>query len=178
MGNEVITEHQKPEIEDQKIKDNLDFSTDSPGLTLALWGLPVDLFLRFAVVGLGGVAIDLGVFALVHNWFGLGLTLSAIISTEVAIINNFLWNDVWTFGDVSKNQPAISQRLQRFFKFNRICSFRLILNGLIVNRLVDILGMNKYFAKLVAIACVTLWNFWLNTTLNWRVRIDKNGTQV
>jgi dolichol-phosphate mannosyltransferase len=54
------------------------------------------------------------------------LTPSAILSTEVAIINNFFWNDVWTFGDVSVQQQLGNQRLQRFFKFNLICFFGLI----------------------------------------------------
>ncbi|MEH2279621.1 MAG: GtrA family protein [Nostoc sp.] len=84
-------------------------------------------------MGLIGVAVDLGVFYFLHNQLNLTLTLSAMLSTEVAIINNFLWNDVWTFGYVSQEQQSISQRLQRFFKFNLICFFGLILNSLIVN---------------------------------------------
>ncbi|WP_333421609.1 GtrA family protein [Microcoleus sp. F4-D5] len=139
-------------------------------MKLYLSGLPVALFIRFAVVGLGGVAVDLGVFALLHKPLGLTLTPSSVLSTEVAIINNFLWNDVWTFSDVSQAQQLISQRLQRFFKFNLICFFGLILNSLIVNWLFYRFGVNEYIAKLVAIACVTLWNFWLNLKLNWQVR--------
>ena len=27
---------------------------------------------------------------------------------------------------------------------------------------------NEYFAKVVAIALVTLWNFWINLKLSWR----------
>jgi dolichol-phosphate mannosyltransferase len=33
------------------------------------------------------------VFYLLRSALGLGLTRSTIISSEVAIINNFLWND-------------------------------------------------------------------------------------
>jgi len=141
-----------------------------PRLQLSLSWLSVARFIRFAVVGLGGVAVDLGVFYLLHNPLGLALTLSAMLSTEVAIINNFLWNDVWTFSDVFQEQQSISQRLQRFFKFNLICFFGLILNSLIVNWLFYRFGVNEYIAKLGAIACVTLWNFWLNLKLNWQVR--------
>ena len=62
-----------------------------------------------------------------------------------------------------------SQRLQRFFKFNLICVVGLIFNTLIVNCLFYRFGVNEYIAKLVAIACVTLWNFWLNLKVNWQV---------
>ena len=29
--------------------------------------------------------------------------------------------------------------------------------------------MNRYVANAIAIAIVTVWNFWLNTRLSWRV---------
>jgi dolichol-phosphate mannosyltransferase len=31
------------------------------------------------------------------------------------------------------------------------------------------LGINEYLAKLIAIAIVTFWNFWVNLKLSWRV---------
>lgn len=165
-------EHQESKIREVRNRENLHLHIDYPRLQSNLFGLPVALFIRFAVVGLVGVAVDLAVFYFLHKPLGLALTPSAMLSTEVAIINNFLWNDVWTFSDVSQEQQLISQRLQRFLKFNLICFFGLILNSLIVNYLFYRFGMNEYIAKLGAIACVTLWNFWLNLKLNWQVRQD------
>lgn len=129
----------------------------------------VNRLIRFAIVGLSGVFVDLGGFYFIHTLLGWGLTPSAMLSTEVAIINNFLWNDVWTFADVSFRQQLGTQRLQRFLKFNLICFLGLILNSLTVNWLFYRFGVNEYIAKLVAIACVTLWNFWLNLKVNWQV---------
>jgi dolichol-phosphate mannosyltransferase len=111
---------------------------------------------------------DLGVFYLLDQ-IGLELTRSTIISAEFAIINNFLWNDFWTFGDISRRQPGKRQRLKRLLKFNIVCLMGLILQALIVNFLFNILGINKYVAKLMAIVVVTIWNFWLNLKLSWRV---------
>ncbi|MEH2225042.1 GtrA family protein [Nostoc sp.] len=125
-------------------------------------------FIRFAVVGFSGVFVDLGAFYFLHSSLCLALTLSAMLSTEIAIINNFLWNDLWTFGDVSFQQK-LSQKLQRFVKFNLICFVGLIFNSLIVNWLFYQFHVNEYIAKLVAIACVTLWNFWLNLKMNWQL---------
>ncbi|MFB2977569.1 GtrA family protein [Microseira sp. BLCC-F43] len=158
------------EYQKNKSRENLLQEINYPRLQLCLSWLPVARFIRFTVVGLGGVAVDLGVFYILHKSLGLALTPSAMLSTEVAIINNFLWNDVWTFSDVFQAQQSNSQRLQRFFKFNLICFFGLILNSLIVNWLFYRFGVNEYIAKLVAIACVTLWNFWLNLKLNWQVK--------
>lgn len=129
---------------------------------------PIARFFRFGLVGFSGVFVDLGVFYLLRSQ-GIGLTSSAAISGELAIINNFLWNDFWTFGDISRRQPGKRQRLRRLVKFNVICLGGLVLNVLIVNFFFNILGINEYVAKLIAIAAVTLWNFWLNLKLSWRV---------
>jgi dolichol-phosphate mannosyltransferase len=129
---------------------------------------PIARFFRFGLVGFSGVFVDLGVFYLLRSQ-DLGLTSSAAISGELAIINNFLWNDFWTFGDISSLQPGKRQRLKRLLKFNIICLAGLALNVLIVNFFFNFLGINEYVAKLIAIAAVTVWNFWLNLKLSWRV---------
>jgi dolichol-phosphate mannosyltransferase len=129
---------------------------------------PIARFFRFGLVGFSGVFVDLGVFYLLRSQ-DVGLTSSAAISGELAIINNFLWNDFWTFGDISSLQPGKRQRLKRLLKFNIICLAGLALNVLIVNFFFNFLGINEYVAKLIAIAAVTVWNFWLNLKLSWRV---------
>ncbi len=136
-------------------------------LRFSLW--PVTRFLRFGVVGFSGVFVDMGVFYLLRTALGIGLTRSAILSSEVAIINNFLWNDAWTFGDIAGKQPGRRKRLRRFLKFNLVCLAGLIVNVSIVNFLFNVLGVNEYLAKLIAIAMVTFLNFWLNLKLSWRV---------
>lgn len=136
-------------------------------LRFARW--PVMRFLRFGIVGFSGVFVDMGVFYLLYTVLGLALTRSAILSAEVAILNNFLWNDIWTFGDISSHQKGMGKRVKRFVKFNLICLSGLILNVLIVNLLFNVFGMNAYVSKIIAIALVTFWNFWLNLKLSWRV---------
>jgi dolichol-phosphate mannosyltransferase len=129
---------------------------------------PIARFFRFGLVGFSGVFVDLGIFYLLRSQ-GMGLTSSAAISGELAIINNFLWNDFWTFGDIARRQPGKRQRIKRLIKFNIVCLVGLVLNVLIVNFFFNFLGINEYVAKLIAIAAVTVWNFWLNLKLSWRV---------
>jgi dolichol-phosphate mannosyltransferase len=65
--------------------------------------IPIGRLVRFGLVGLSGVFVDMTVFYLLSDptTLALGLTRSKIIAAEVAIINNFLWNDHWTFGDLA-----------------------------------------------------------------------------
>ena len=136
-------------------------------LRLSLW--PVARFFRFGLVGFSGVFVDMGVFYILRTILGLALTRSSIFSSEIAIINNFLWNDLWTFGDISRQQQGSRKRFRRFLKFNLVCLAGLILNVSIVNFLFNIVHVNEYLAKLIAIAMVTFLNFWLNSKLSWRV---------
>lgn len=141
-------------------------------LRFAKW--PVGRFIRFGTVGFSGVFVDMTVFYLLREVVGFDLTPSAILSAELGMINNFLWNDLWTFGDISRKQPGWRKRVKRLLKFNLICLAGLTFNVLIVNLLFNLFGVNQYIAKLIAIATVTFWNFWINMKLSWRVtQVDK-----
>jgi dolichol-phosphate mannosyltransferase len=136
---------------------------------------PLGRFVRFGLVGLSGVVVDMVILYLLHSGLGLPLTRSKIIAAEVAIINNFIWNDAWTFADVSLQQQGWSARLKRFGKFNLICLAGLVLNVLVLNLIYNLVFSQRwaYLANLIAIAIVTFWNFWLNLKLSWRVTQTK-----
>lgn len=149
--------------------------------------LPIARFIRFGVVGFSGLFIDIVVFYLLRELIVLPLYLATALSIETAIVNNFLWNDAWTFADIAQKQKGWNARLARFFKFNLVCLIGALLQiGLMalvlaipaVDRLPVWIAQfttatgsdnaNEYFAKVVAIALVTLWNFWINLKLSWR----------
>ncbi|MEM6518527.1 MAG: glycosyltransferase [Cyanobacteria bacterium P01_C01_bin.70] len=132
---------------------------------------PAKAFLRFAIVGLSGVFVDMTILYLLHTVLGLPLTRSKILSAEVAILNNFIWNDLWTFASISREQKGWQPRIKRFLKFNAICLAGLALNVLILNLVYNLVFGQQwaYLANLMAIGLVTLWNFWLNLKLSWRV---------
>ncbi|WP_096608212.1 glycosyltransferase [Calothrix sp. NIES-2100] len=134
-------------------------------------GFPIGRFLRFGLVGLSGVFVDMAVLYLLSDptTLALPLTRSKIIAGEIAIFNNFLWNDAWTFADVTMKQQEWHHRWKRFWKFNLICLAGLILNVLILNLVFNFIIPNRYIANLIAIAVATIWNFWVNLKLSWRV---------
>jgi dolichol-phosphate mannosyltransferase len=134
---------------------------------------PVSRFLRFGAVGLSGLVVDMAVLYLLHDWAGFNLTRSAILAAELAIVNNFIWNDFWTFRDLAKGQSQLKQRVKRFLKFNIVCLMGLVLKVLLLNLLFNVFGVNPYLANFLAIAAVTFWNFWINLKLSWRVTQSK-----
>ncbi|MBE9008134.1 glycosyltransferase [Fortiea sp. LEGE XX443] len=132
---------------------------------------PIGRFLRFGLVGLSGVFVDMAILYLLSDptTLALPLTRSKIIAGEIAIFNNFLWNDAWTFADVSQRQQEWHHRLKRLLKFNIICLAGLAINVLVLNLVFNFVIPNRYIANLIAIAVATVWNFWVNLKLSWRV---------
>lgn len=132
---------------------------------------PAQRFLKFGLVGFSGVFVDMAIFYLLSDASTLawGLTRSKVIAAEVAVLNNFLWNDLWTFRDLAQQQFGWKKLIKRFVKFNLICLLGIGLNLIILNLLFNYFGVNKYIANLIAIAIVTIWNFWFNLKLSWRV---------
>jgi dolichol-phosphate mannosyltransferase len=127
--------------------------------------------LRFLAVGLSGVVVDMTILYLLTDirTLHLPLTRSAIVAGEVAIINNFIWNDRWTFRSQSLQQKGQRQMLRRFLKFNLVCLMGLILKALFLNLFFNVLHLNQYISNFIAIALVTVWNYWINVKLSWRV---------
>ena len=127
-------------------------------------------FVRYSLVGLSGIFVDMIIFYILSTPLNQGLTQSKIIAAEVAIVSNFWWNDTWTFADLSRQQPGWSARLKRLLKFNTICIVGLVLDVLLLNVFYHLVFARnlKYVANLMAIAAAALWNYWINLKLNWR----------
>jgi dolichol-phosphate mannosyltransferase len=134
-------------------------------------GFPVGRFIRFGLVGLSGVFVDMALLYLLSDPTTLGwpLTRSKIIAAEFAIMNNFLWNDSWTFADVASEQQGWRQRLRRVFEIQHHLPGRAGNKRDGVESGVHFLLRNRYVANLIAIAVGTIWNFWVNLKLSWRV---------
>jgi dolichol-phosphate mannosyltransferase len=137
---------------------------------LRLDTLPLSRLWRFATVGLSGVVVDMSLLYVLSDprMLGFGLTRSKLVAAELAIVNNFVWNDYWTFRDVAAPQHGVRAWLRRFGKFNLLCLSGLLINVALLNVQVRVLGMNRYLANAVAIALVMGWNFWINVKMGWR----------
>jgi dolichol-phosphate mannosyltransferase len=124
-------------------------------------------FPKFAAVGLSGVFVDMLCLWLLKDRLGWALTPAKLLAAELAIVNNFLWNDLWTFGDLAEQQGYGVARLKRLGKFNAICLAGLALSVGLLTMQVEVFKLNPYLANAVAIAATTGWNFWMNKIFSW-----------
>jgi len=73
-------------------------------------------FLRFAVVGAVGSALDFGIMNILTHFINMRLVFAGTISFICAVINNFTGNRFWTYPE-SRSRPLLHQ-LGMFFVVN------------------------------------------------------------
>jgi len=117
-------------------------------------------FSKFALVGSSGVLVNTGVLFLLYRYAHLPLIVASALAVETAIVNNYLWNDRWTFGENNTS-------LMRFARFNLVSLGGLIITTVVLYLLVTFLGMHYLVANLLAIGLATAWNFGLSMYWTW-----------
>ncbi len=123
-------------------------------------------FIKFCLVGGSGIGVNFGIFALLTRVGGMKETdfLALAIATEVAIITNFILNDIFTFRD----RRSSGHFLTRLLKFNIICIAGALVQAGVYALLYHAIGIHDLVSYLIGIIIATLWNYLLNTWITWR----------
>ena len=126
-------------------------------------------FIKFAIVGVTGMVVDLSILTFSREVLGVPLSVAVLLGFCFAVVSNFTWNRLWTFPE-SRSLP-LGRQLVQFTIVNVI--------GLGINELV-VLGLHPVFsavlpdpgaylvAKVIAIGIVLFWNFFANRLWTYR----------
>lgn len=165
-----------------------DIITYSIDARLHKWGLNIPFFyltrraktfIKFALVGFSGTIVDFIFYNIFISYLSLMPATSKAFSTEVAIINNFALNNIWTF----KHRKTKNSIWQKFAIFNLVSLGGLAIGVLIVKYLHSVFGdgetvilgitiayYNLYF--FATIPPVMIWNFTVNHFITWKHQSD------
>jgi dolichol-phosphate mannosyltransferase len=113
---------------------------------------------KFLVVGGTGVVLNNVALYAFYQMLRLPLVVASALAVTLAIANNYLLNDRWTF-----SRQAAS--LRRFLRFTLVSLVGLIITTATLWALVTLLGVHYLVANVVGIALGTGSNFLGN--LNW-----------
>jgi dolichol-phosphate mannosyltransferase len=124
--------------------------------------------LRFAVVGCTGIVVNMVLLWFLTGVAGIYYLVSSIIAIEASILNNFFWNDRWTFGDDPghRTRPA----LHRFFHFQWVSIFGAAINWFVLYVLTEFGGIYYLVSNLAGILAGFIWNYLVNRNLTWARR--------
>jgi dolichol-phosphate mannosyltransferase len=113
-------------------------------------------WLKFNVVGVAGVLVQLVTLAVLVTGFGLNYMPAAVLAVETAVLHNFIWHERWTWADRTKRGHVAS----RFIQFNLSNgAISIAGNLLMMHFLVTRLHLPYIAANLAAIGACSIFNF-------------------
>lgn len=155
---------------------------------LSKWGIKLPVlflarrsktFIKFGSVGFVGTMVDFIFYNILIGTFSIRPATSKAISTEIAILNNFIFNNIWTF----KKRKTRNTFFGKLLIFNIISLGGLAIGVLIVKFLHIVYGdgtvkigfleipyYNLYF--FTTIPPVMTWNFLMNHYVTWKKEED------
>ena len=127
-------------------------------------------FIRFNIVGVFGFALQSGaLFVLTHIAPPVGYLLATAAAVELAVLNNFVWHQCWTW----KDRPATTkgETLRRLVTFN-ITNGAVSITGNLVfmSILVGRLGLPIAGANVASVAACSICNFFLADRIAFYVK--------
>jgi len=119
---------------------------------------------KFGLVGISGILVNMGFlkFLLMIN---IPDYIALFFAIFISILNNFLWNDVWTFK--ASPQRTVTSIRQRLCSFCTISAGGAIINYGVAILLKQFLGMNIYVSNFIGILLGFSWNFLINRRFTW-----------
>jgi len=122
-------------------------------------------FIKFCLVGLSGVGVNLGLLWLLTEKAGLFYVLSAAISIEASIVSNFLINNFLTFAD--RRRQGIRALLKHLLRFNIVSLIGVGINLGILWLFTSVFGVYYLASQCIGIIFATLWNYLVNNWWTW-----------
>lgn len=129
--------------------------------------------LKYALVGLGGAAINVIVLYVLVSRLRWVAPVAALAGAALAMVNNFFWNDRFTFHETRRAYPGWTQALGRFVSFGAFSGTGLLLNVSVIWVLNSVFGLRLAWSALVGVSVAAVWNFLLNSNVTWRAWWDR-----
>ena len=128
-------------------------------------------FIKFAIVGLIGFVIDFGISYLFIERLKSTIWIATLISTETAIVSNFILNNFWSFAH-KKIEPKLSAYLPNFIKFNLVSSGSILIQTLGVQLAVNFFGRQLWYVyKIIIIIFIVIpYSYVLYNKFIWKER--------
>ena len=119
-------------------------------------------FIKFAMVGATGVVVNYLVVIIFKLWIPwINILIGDAVGIELSIINNFIWNDMFTFKNSQQLDSAdsVQGRVIRFLKYNLVSLVSTSVNLSTFYYLDSVSGVYYLWSLFVAIILAFLINY-------------------
>lgn len=129
--------------------------------------------IKFSLVGGSGYVINLAVFAFANGALGVHHLFAAVLAFSVAVLNNFVWNRLWTFRSTDADVGFQALR------FLTVSLGSLCLNLALLSLLHELAPISELWGQAIAVATVMPVNFAFNRVWTFsREREDQSRTEI
>ena len=126
-----------------------------------LFGFDLVRFIKFGIVGGSGILINTGFLWFFTEIVGLYYLISSVLAIALAMISNFIWNDLWTWRD--RGKPGAKAYIIRMAKFILVSSIAAYAGNLsILWILTHFFHIYYLISNLIGIAVGTILNYSVN----------------
>ncbi|MCX6690447.1 MAG: glycosyltransferase family 2 protein [Methanoregula sp.] len=123
---------------------------------------------KFGLVGLSGIVVNMVVLWYLTEFVGFYYLVSSLFAIELSILNNFFWNDLWTFK--AGGSHKLSSRWHRLISFHAVSAGGLVINMGILYLLTSVGGVYYLISNIIGILVGFGWNFMVNRRVTWTRR--------
>ncbi len=122
------------------------------------WFSLLQRWVKFHMVGLMGMCVQLSVLPLLKSGLGLDYLPATVLAVEAAVLHNFAWHEKFTWGD--RASVHYSEVVKRLLRFNLTTGMISILGNIFIMRfLVGQEHLPYMIANIIAIGCCSVLNF-------------------
>lgn len=124
-------------------------------------------FIKFAIVGFVGLTVNFLLIRLFRS-MGLAEVLVWLFSTELAIVNNYVLNNIWTFKEAKIE--GVKKSVKKFLQFNVTSAGALAIQSIFGPIGVGIVGAKYDFVVLfvVVVFLVVPYNYFMYNAVIWK----------
>lgn len=124
--------------------------------------------LEYALVGLSGAVVNFFALRWLNQDYHWALPAAALGGAGLAIVNNFTWNELFTFWEARRAHPGWRALAGRFAAFAAFSAAGVGLNVLLTVLFVVGFGWPLVPGVLLGISLAAVWNFFVNSNVTWR----------
>lgn len=117
-------------------------------------------FIKYALVGVVGLVVDMGLFYVFYELVHINYILSNIMSSSLAVVNNFILNSFFTF-------KVKDKLFYRFISFFSIALAGMAISSGMLVVMIDGMHWNSMISKAIAVFFVALIQYYVNKKLTF-----------
>jgi len=122
--------------------------------------------LSFGIVGLSGIFVNMGIYWALTRYAGIYYLVASVIAIEISILNNFVWNDLFTFRSMPVSQGR--SLAGRIGLFHVVSAGGAVINWLVLLLLTQFAGVYDLISNLAGILAGFVWNYLVNRNVTWK----------